>query len=372
MPLNVEAFKFSFELFSIWLTLVNMKHDFCLKVSNTFPFLIIPFLLLLSFSAHAQMGKGEAINVYVENDSRNIGGPGVDKAYSNGLKISFVAAENDIPNWAKPVINSSENFRRALKGSQTNFGVSIGQQIYTPTDTQTSELIQDDRPYAGWLNLGFSTQFKTNQRSHSLELGIGIIGPESGAENVQNGFHRAIGVEQTNGWKNQLATEPTLQLSYQQRFRFIELSSERYKNYFDVIPFFGGGLGNVAIDAHAGTIVRFGLDLPNDFGPTRPSSIDGDNFVAPKNIEMPKTKSSFYLFASGRGIAVGRNIFLDGNTFKSSHRVNKYPFLLETEFGFVVVYSQVSLAWRFVTRSPEFEQRSTVNSFASVSVAYNF
>lgn len=330
-------------------------------------------LFLLGFGSslvQAQTSRGEAMNLYVENDSRNIGGPGVDKAYSNGIKLSFIAAQNDIPSWAKPLVDRSESLRKALKGSQTNFGVAIGQQIYTPTDTKSMELIEDDRPYAGWLYLGFSTQFKTAQQSHSLELDVGIIGPESGAENIQNGFHEVIGVEGTYGWKNQLATEPTLQLSYQQRVRFLELQKSGKEKYFDVIPFFGGGLGNVLIDAHAGAIVRFGIDLPEDFGPTRPSSIDGDNFVPAEEGDAQKTR--FYVFASGRGIAVARNIFLDGNTFKSSHRVKKYPFILETEFGFVAVYSHLSLAWRFVTRSPEFEQRSTVNSFASVSIGYTF
>ncbi len=332
----------------------------------------ILFLLLLSSSTvQAQASQGEAIYIYVENDTRNIGGPGVDKAYSNGLKLSFVAAENDVPIWAKPFVNSSQAFRQALKGSQNNFGIAIGQQIYTPTDTKNTELILDDRPYAGWLYLGFSTQFKTRQNSHSIEIDLGIIGPESGAENIQNGFHKAIAIDGTYGWKNQLATEPTLQVSYQQRVRFLEWVDSSKKKYFDVIPLFGGALGNVTIDAHVGSIVRYGIDLPDDFGPTRPSSTDGDNFVTP--VENGKLqKSSFYIFISGRGIGVARNIFLDGNTFKSSHRVKKYPFILETEMGFAAVYQRVSLVWRYVTRSPEFEQRSTVNSFASVSIGYTF
>ena len=336
---------------------------------------MLSFLLLFflfSFpSVQAQTSKGEAVYIYVENDTRNIGGPGVDKAYSNGLKLSFVAAENNIPSWARPVVNSSEAFRQALKDSQTNFGVAIGQQIYTPTDTQNTELIPDDRPYAGWLYLAFSTQFKTTKSSHSLELDMGIIGPEAGAENVQNNFHKAIAVEGTYGWKNQLATEPTFQMSYQQRVRYLEWFNSNQKKYFDIIPLFGGALGNVTIDAHLGTIVRLGKDLPDDFGPTRPSSTDGDNFATPVE-DGGSQKTSFYVFVSGRGKGVARNIFLDGNTFKSSHRVKKYPFVLETEMGFAAVYRHFSLVWRYVTRSPEFEQRSSTNSFASVSMGYTF
>jgi lipid A 3-O-deacylase len=332
-------------------------------------FLII-ILCLTGLLAHAQTTKGEAINFYIENDSRNIGGPGLDKAYSNGFKLSFIAAENDIPNWAKPIVDRSEVLRKALKGAQTNFGIALAQQIYTPANTQSPDLIIDDRPYAGWSYIALSTQFKGEKNSHSFEFDVGVIGPEAGGESVQNGFHKMIEVETTKGWKNQLKTEPTLQVAYQQRLRFLELKKQNQKNYFDVIPFFGGSVGNVAIDAHGGALVRLGTELPDDFGPTRPSLIDGDNFVNPVNsiYKLP----SFYAFASARGVGVARNIFLDGNTFKESHRVRKYPFLLETEFGFVAMYSHLTLAWRFVTRSPEFEQRSTVNSFASVSIGYTF
>jgi lipid A 3-O-deacylase len=175
---------------------------------------------------------------------------------------------------------------------------------------------------------------------------------------------------QAEGWGNQLGTEPTLQLSYQQKIKFFELQHENGDKFIDAIPFFGGGFGNVSMDAHLGGMIRLGSHLPRDFGPTRPSLMDGDNFVTPIAAGVPE--SNVYVFAAGRGVAVIRNIFLDGNTFRSSHRVKKYPFFLETEFGAVGVYKQWSLAWRFVTRSPEFEERSVVNSFASISMTYAY
>lgn len=35
----------------------------------------------------------QAFALYIENDSRNIGGPGSDQAYSNGFKFSYIFAE---------------------------------------------------------------------------------------------------------------------------------------------------------------------------------------------------------------------------------------------------------------------------------------
>lgn len=337
--------------------------------SNLSFLVILLFFFSLPILSTAENGKGEAIYIYIENDTRRIGGPGSDNAYTNGIKISYIFAESNIPNWADAVIKRSDEIRKAIEGSKTNYGFSLGHQIYTPADTFTKNLIIDDRPYAAWLYLGFSAQLQNPAQSHAVELDVGIIGPEALGSPIQNGFHQAIGVDQTQGWENQMKTEPAIQLSYQQRLRFLEITLADQK-LFDVIPFFGGGLGNVSIDAHVGGMVRLGTLLKEDMGPARPSMTNGDNFVNPA--AQSKNQTSFYFFAAGQGYAIARNIFLDGNTFRSSHKVTKYPFILETEFGAVGHYRNWTGSWRFVTRSPEFEQRSRINSFASISLGYAY
>lgn len=322
---------------------------------------LCPFLL--------QARTGEAIHLYIENDSRNIGGPGSDNAYSSGLKLSYIAAEDKVPIWAEEAMQRSDEIRKILYGAKSNFGLSLGHQIYTPNNTQRSDLIEDDRPYAAWLYVGFSAHFQSSAQSHSLEFDLGVIGPEAGGKLVQNSFHDAIRTYHAEGWEHQLATEPTIQVAYQQRLRFIEFKIEDQK-YVDVIPFFGGGVGNVSIDAHVGGMVRLGNLLSDDFGPARPSMTNGDNFVTP--ISHQSIRTSFYVFAAAQGYGVIRNIFLDGNTFRESHRVKKYPFVFETEFGAVGHYKNWSGSWRFVSRSPEFEQRSVVNSFACISIGYSY
>jgi lipid A 3-O-deacylase len=330
------------------------------------------FLLVSPNAFSKNDATSGAISIYIENDTRKIGGPGSDQSYSNGFKFSYLSAEDHVPDWANRFLNTSAELRRQLSQSKTNFGVSLGHQIYTPNNTTDPNLNLDDRPYAGWLNVGVSANFKTEARSQLFELSLGVVGPESMAEKVQNEFHRLIETELTNGWSHQLKTEPTLQLSYQQRLRFFELHQNGRK-YFDVNPYFGGSLGNVSTAAHVGGVLRFGLNLPEDFGPTRPSGADGDSFVAPGSAssEVADHQISFYGFAGVRGVGVLRNIFLDGNTFQSSHRVKKYPFVGETEFGFGTQVHTWSLIWRFVTRSPEFEERSRLNSFASISLTYS-
>ncbi len=325
----------------------------------------------LSRRDNSKPAVGRAFSFYIENDTNKIGGPGSDDAYSNGFKFAYTYAEDKIPIWVKPLTSWSDDLQQNFAKSRTNFGFSFAQQIYTPSNTADPDLIPDDRPYAAWLYVGLTANFRTSTRSHSLELDLGMVGPSALGKQVQNNFHRIIDQPATQGWKNQLNDEPTAELSYQERLRLLDLR-EHDQSYFDFIPYFGLALGNVLDSAHVGAMARIGLNLPDDFGPSRPSELGGDAYISPKLDDPHDKKFSLYAFGGIRGNAVARNIFLDGNTFRDSHHVTKYPFVLETEFGVGTQIYRWGLVWRFVTRSPEFKEKEQVNSFASVSITYSF
>ncbi|CAN5419703.1 lipid A deacylase LpxR family protein [soil metagenome] len=312
--------------------------------------------------------EAQAFGITIENDTKNIGGPGSDQAYSNGIKLSYVYAKDHVPMWAPNSIVESSFLKGMLENSKANFGIGLNHQFYTPNNVHLPTLQYGDRPYAAWLNLAFSMHLRNAERSHSFELSLGAVGPVAMGESVQNGFHRIIGADFAEGWGTQINNEPAIQLSYQQRLHFFSLRN-RFGPWFDLIPMFGAGLGNVFIGAHSGMIARIGINLPDDFGPARPSSGESDSFVSPA-APSDDLKSSYYIFAGARGNAVARNIFLDGNTFRPSHHVTKYPFTAETEFGVGVQIMPISLVWRFVVRSPDFEENSGFNSFASVGLTY--
>lgn len=314
--------------------------------------------------------QGRAFGVYIENDSRTVGGPGSDQSYSSGIKFSYLYSEDQIPKWADPALSAMNILDKERRKSKSNFGFSLGQQLYTPNDTGREELIPNDRPYAAWLYVAFSAHFKTPTHAHHWELAAGLVGPEAVGEPIQNQFHRIIDSPRVNGWDNQLGTEPTLQFSYQQRLKFLEVFRDGSR-VFDVIPFYGGGVGNVLVAAHAGGLLRVGYRLPDDLGPTRPSPTGGDLFISPKPVGEERDWS-FYGFVGARGHAIAHSLFLDGNTFRKSHSVTKYPFVGETEVGLAGELSNWSLIWRFVTRTPEFEEKSRFNSFGSLTLSYTF
>lgn len=330
-------------------------------------------LLLLPVFAHANEQpnrslNGESFSFYIENDTRRLGGPGTDESYSNGFRFSYVFAQDHVPNWAPIFVGANDALKRRLQKAPTNFGFAIGQQVYTPDDTMRSDLIKNDRPYAGYLALGFTATMQLDDICELFSLEIGTVGPNARGREVQNGFHRLIEIPETNGWDNQLKNEPTLQLAYQRRQRVYEVYARNSKN-FDTIPFWGAALGNVTVAAHVGVIARVGINIPDDFGPSRPSATDGDMFTVPKD-ESKLKGWGLYAFGGLRGHAVAHNIFLDGNTFVESHHVERNPWVAEHEIGWGAHLGQWSLIWRYVTRTPEFTENTRTDSFASVSFSY--
>lgn len=319
----------------------------------TLIFLIIP-------SAFADFDLAQLMTVHVENDVGTIGGPGTDHSYTQGLQFGYVKTIKDVPTWASPFTDLA---------TQSNVGYIISQKLFTPNGIGTGDLKIDDQPYAGWLSLANFYHFKNEYRSHIIELNIGVIGPESGGENMQYTYHKATNYLIAQGWHNQLATEPTLEASYQQRIHLTEKSFTPDNKIFDAFGLYGGDFGNVLIDGYFGAMTRFGFFIPDDDGPARPSLLNGERFI---KSEGSNNKFYVYTFASARLVAVGRNIFLDGNTFKPSHRVKKKIGVFENEIGLSVNYCNFNLTWSYVTITPQFDEKDETTSFASVSPSFLF
>jgi lipid A 3-O-deacylase len=112
-------------------------------------------------------------------------------------------------------------------GGSWRTAISVGQNIHSPENICETALINTDRPYAGWLYAGFSL-FNEKRPStlcrkwdflNTLELDIGIFGPQSYAKDVQKMVHQYINVTCPNGWDHQLKNEPGLVLLYEWKLR---------------------------------------------------------------------------------------------------------------------------------------------------------
>jgi lipid A 3-O-deacylase len=282
-----------------------------------------------------------------------------DRHYTNGLKASWLSSEN-IPTWLRDVGDFLPFFQ---PGSRRRYGISVGQSIYTPENKETSALVTDDRPYAGWLYAGFAMTADSGNQLDTFELNLGVVGPHAQGEWLQNNIHRAIGSDNANGWDNQLDDEFGAVLYYEHKWRGL-LEASRGGFGVDVMPHVGGALGNVYTYAAAGATLRFGQDLPADYGPPRVRpALAGTGFF------NPSAGFGWYLFAGAEGRAVARDIFLDGNTLGGSHSVDKEPFVADLQAGLAITIKAVRLAFTQVYRTREFDGQSGPNTFGAFSIS---
>ncbi len=312
-----------------------------------------------------------SVSLYSENDKYFAG---TDRNYSNGFKLSFLSTDirgfenTRLPfpvSWAREVAD-----RVLDEKAEAKIGLSIGQNMYTPTDVLTPDYIPDDRPYAAWLYLGAAFhnyrpagESGSGARLDVFEINLGVVGPSALGREVQDIVHDFIDVDRSEGWDNQIHDEPGLNLIYERKWRF---SSEHARTAWglDLMPHAGVSLGNVFTYANAGVEIRAGYALPADFGTSliRPS---GDS-----NSSRPRF--TFFLFLSADGRAVARDITLDGNTFRDSPSIDKKAFVYDIMGGFGIGMRRAQLTYTQARRSPEFDGQDDPQDFGSIAVSVFF
>jgi hypothetical protein len=333
-------------------------------------------LAIVLQSPAAGAGKDEAggtLGLYLENDLF----AGTDRHYTSGTKLSWSShdleqlSDSRYANPLLPLFNILPYINR--KDYQKNLVFALGQNIYTPVDTDSHELIDDDRPYAGWLYLGVGVVWKNGLVRNSLVLDIGVVGPWSYAEETQRMIHDLRGFENPNGWDNQLGNEIGFTLVYERMWRWPE-HEQRSGFDWEILPHAGAAVGTVRTFANVGAELRAGLNLPDDFGtssigPAATTSTPVDGMMG---ADRSRFDLGAYLFVRVDGRAVARNIFLDGNTFEDSHSVSSNPLVADLSAGAAINYKNTKLSYALVYRTKEFKGQDEGQVFGAVSLNWTF
>ncbi|MCB1740923.1 MAG: lipid A deacylase LpxR family protein [Gammaproteobacteria bacterium] len=337
--------------------------------------------------------RGEFV-VHFENDLF----ANTDQNYTNGVKFTWLSpalarfrTNRELDDWQRFVIDNLASVNDWLTGRpraepaskdctrddlQTGLAsgtfrrvsFSLGQNIYTPQDIGRSDLIVDDRPYAGWLYASAAFQTYDERRLDIMEVQLGVVGPYSAAQWTQTFVHEFRNIRKPRGWSNQLETEPGLVLTYERRYRFHQ-SLEGLSGLplaVDLLPRAGFAVGNVHDFVTIGSEARIGWNLPKNFGNAiiRPGGDAG----------QLEANHGFHLhgFAAADARFVLRDLFLDGNTFAGSHSVKKERLVGDFSVGISTGYGPFRLTVARVLRTREFAQQDGPHRFGAIALTGQF
>ncbi len=276
-----------------------------------------------------------------------------DRDYTGGLRLAYTTP--NYRDWSQvPLVPGAygqffNNISLINDDWATVAAAAYAQiNIYTPDDQKINPPNPNDYPYSGWVGMGTDLIRQTSDRRAIFEVNLGLIGPESGAAQLQDSFHSSIGDSQPAGWDHQLKDEPVLQLTYRQDWRIPGLTnlnpSVRQTWGYDVIGHGLATVGNGWDYAATGAQVRYGYHLPLDFGPSRMRLGDVSTMPYVPGGTMPSTAGwsldslSAYVTFGAEGRAIARDITLDGNTWARSASVSKEPLVAEIYGGLTVEY----------------------------------
>jgi len=321
------------------------------------------------------------LTFYLDNDLFS----GTDEGYTNGARLSWISGSRKLAD-VSPVQKSLRRFIgsdqsypifRTLAGFDDprdvtyNYGLSLTQLMFTPKDLTAPTAPAGERPYAGWLGMGFSLHAKDADVLNSVQLTVGTTGKQALAEQAQDIIHDLRRIDKFAGWDSQIPGELTLNFHMSQKRR-LAIDLDLGPLGMDALGEVELELGNFRTDLNLGIVSRLGYHLPPDFSDPRLSATAYS--LRPFRTEAQfDHRWSVYAMFGMRGYIVGRDITLDGPVFRKSHiDVNKEIYVGEVFAGFGIRYRRLEFSYAHTFRTREFKEDDPLTSFGSVALRYRY
>lgn len=279
--------------------------------------------------------------------------------------------ENDFfGHWSDKYYTNHTRFAYTYEPESTpdqRYFFSIGQEIYTPRERYVAVPPANDHPYAGFLYGSLGIAQNDANKLFSVELQLGVLGPSALGEQIQRDYHKIIGADIYDGWDTQIKDQPGINLLSEYRIRMM-LSGTLGEAYASDLIIRGfSSLGTVRTQFSGGAQVRYGLNLPSDFGYT--SMRQSTSVVFSPNVPV-----SFYVFADIQADLTLYDATLGGDWFRSHDSdIYAYPLAVEATVGIAASYGNWSAMLFQSFRSRDFSSADkTFFAFGGIRITYSF
>jgi hypothetical protein len=286
---------------------------------------------------------GAAWNIAYDNDAFAF----LERNVSNGWSVGRLSNDVDAggeDTWSRRFRDLCSNL--GWVGDQDvvdRVSFTLGQEMFHPADITLVNPSTNAAPYVGLLFVEAGVHTRLDREQHTWIFRLGLVGPHSLAEDVQEGLQDATGGDDPKGWNHQLHTELVANVDYE--FRYEGKEGQWGPLDYELEPIFGWAAGTYALLAHTGAEMRLGKRLPEIYGTTSyRSGVRGNAFHIP-----PGSDLSFFGFLTSQIWGVGNYLPYDGNTFKSSRHVDSHEIVGSVAGGFAAAAGgfvfRYSMAW---------------------------
>lgn len=228
-----------------------------------------------------------------------------DRYYSSGLFLSYTK-------WLNQGI---------FKSGHEQLVFSLNQEIYTPSNTGTKNIVEMDRPYAGFMGLSFGWSYAKNRNDFEGSFLVGIAGKNSGAGSFHRWYHNALEVPKPPTWAYEIANSFHFNLYgfYSHEWQLVEGD---FGVYTAIQSQFA--LGTKDIYGEPEVVTYFGKR-------TTMSKSSAYNKIGYENRELFFALRTSYRF-------VGHNAMLEGNLFGDNSVFVVEPKTIVFHIGFDLKY----------------------------------
>ena len=252
----------------------------------------------------------------------------------------------------------------SVDSGKTILQFRYGFKIFTPSDIVTTDPGKMDRLYAGWQFVNATvSNFPSSTSANQYQLEIGVVGKNSGMEQLQEWMHHYARFDLPRGWNYQIRNEVVVNAAYR-----------RWKNWrlakdFDIVSqsSIAAGTGKNEIAQEIAVRVMQFNDLSNSVFANSRLSWDNRNQGRKRPIE-------FFLFAATGIHYVFSNILIEGSLFKGNQTpfaTPKEPWVFQTRYGLMFSKHDISYSITMYHLSSEVANGDT-HTYFSLSLAVRF
>jgi len=311
------------------------------------------FLLVLGFIMLGNTLQSQKLftrEIGVRSDNDTYVSISEDKYYTNGLDFFYRFIPNkEIAGVKKKVIE-----------------FSIGNKMYTPSSANKPDVIDHDRPFAGYMYVNAEvSKFYENESMFRYGAQVGIMGPASGVAAFQDLMHDFIGWYSVNGWEHQVTNAIGLNAHAMYSMKVTNYLSKQA----DINLYAFANVGTIHTNLNIGFWNRISILQLNK---VYESSLYGSSIVKDKNIKM-KRRMDFFFFFKPQIELHAYDATMQGSLFndKSPVTFDVEPFQWSFEFGLMFQFERANIWYSVIMKSKDVKNDLVENyAWGSLKLAW--